>query len=604
MRRVALLLAMFALLYPAVYASVIHVPVDYSTIQAGINAAVSGDTVLVSPGRYGEHLNFLGKNIVVKSEQGPGVTRLTKLDYHSRYPLVKFISGEDPGATFEGFWAESSFTAPAVLIENSSPTLKGNTFFDNVSSDGAAVEVRGGAAYVYDNFFWSNEGLQSGAIWCDQARLVASGNRFYTNHGQYITSVIYINNSANSLIHHNILFQNNIATGTQATVFLRNCINSQVYNNDFFANFDAVALRYTGCVNLRIINNIITWNSGNGIKADSSLSCTVQYNDIYYSHYLDYEGVTPGPGSISADPLFRNTDGWSNDFCALSSGSPCINTGDPSSPHDPDGSIADMGVRYYVPDSGYFAGTVVDESALPIEGALVSVVGRATFDTTDVNGCFVLGALRSDLPYDILISHYSYNETTLVNIIPEANDTTQIDMVLTIAPPRGGVEGVVTDSLGQPMADARIEIESAGVWDITDSFGHYLIGDLRPKSYDIIFGHQGYSDTTVHGFVISSGDTIALDMHGLPLGCAYMPGDINGSGSATGLDVVFGISYFKGGLHPPIECFMCRETHPFYAAGDVNGSCTFSGVDITYLVRYFKGGPALLHCLSCPPIGP
>jgi len=88
-------------------------------------------------------------------------------------------------------------------------------------------------------------------------------------------------------------------------------------------------------------------------------------------------------------------------------------------------------------------------------------------------------------------------------------------------------------------------------------------------------------------------------------GCSYIPGDINGNGAANGIDVTFGVSFFKGGMPPPHNCHpFCPGTpDPFYASGDVNGSCTFNGIDITYFVAYLKGlQPALLFCPDCPPV--
>jgi len=50
-----------------VISQIIHVPADQPTIQEGINAAVSGDTVLVDDGTYFENIRFFGKDITVAS---------------------------------------------------------------------------------------------------------------------------------------------------------------------------------------------------------------------------------------------------------------------------------------------------------------------------------------------------------------------------------------------------------------------------------------------------------------------------------------------------------------------------------------------------------
>ena len=50
-----------------VFADVINVPDDESSIQAGIDAATNGDTVLVQPDTYVENINYNGKNITVGS---------------------------------------------------------------------------------------------------------------------------------------------------------------------------------------------------------------------------------------------------------------------------------------------------------------------------------------------------------------------------------------------------------------------------------------------------------------------------------------------------------------------------------------------------------
>jgi len=99
-------------LYFQINAQVIHVPADSFTIQAAINGASDGDTVLVAPGLYYENINFMGKAITVASHflvdrdtshisktiiDG---SQATKADSAS---VVYFVNDEDTTSVLTGF---------------------------------------------------------------------------------------------------------------------------------------------------------------------------------------------------------------------------------------------------------------------------------------------------------------------------------------------------------------------------------------------------------------------------------------------------------------------------------------------------------------------
>lgn len=82
--------------------------------------------------------------------------------------------------------------------------------------------------------------------------------------------------------------------------------------------------------------------------------------------------------------------------------------------------------------------------------------------------------------------------------------------------------------------------------------------------------------------------------------CQYILGDVNNNGIFNGIDVIYSVSFFRGGNLPSTSCD-CPPYGVIFPAGDVNGNCAFNGIDVTYMVGYFKGGAEPVPCPACPP---
>jgi hypothetical protein len=133
----------------------IHVPADQSTIQAGINAAVTGDTVLVSAGTYYENINFNGKAITVTSANGPAVTIIDGSKNFTS--VVTFSTNETESSVLSGFTVQSGYIED-IYVGNAAPTIKGNVIVGISPSYPYTVGVRiqSGSGLIQGNLIVSS----------------------------------------------------------------------------------------------------------------------------------------------------------------------------------------------------------------------------------------------------------------------------------------------------------------------------------------------------------------------------------------------------------------------------------------------------------------
>ncbi len=199
MRPIAL--ATCLILLPAtLFAATIHVPTHQPTIQAGIDAASAGDTVLVACGVYYEHDIEIKSGICLSSETGEAGCVTIDAQGQGRV-LYSFWAGTDThiigltirGGTSEegggGYWCDNSSPllmrctfvdnaaawAGAIDASLSSPSLDKCTFVNNYgNSNGGAIRFLGStsipsSASLNQCTFIGNSATHGGGIYCDDA---------------------------------------------------------------------------------------------------------------------------------------------------------------------------------------------------------------------------------------------------------------------------------------------------------------------------------------------------------------------------------------------------------------------------------------------------
>jgi hypothetical protein len=222
-----------------------------------------------------------------------------------------------------------------IYCEGSSPFIDGNNILNNSSG-------------LSGDFFSSIEG-SGGGIYLKDSSPVITNNIILRNKSGFIGGFagdgggIYIKGTSSPTIVNNLIRENNSIEGAGGGVY---CLGTQTlfYNNIFHNNSALGFIGFGGGIwadSSTIIKNCIFWeNSWILSDIDTEFVSEIEGNpNITFSNI---RGGFPGDGNIDQDPLYVNAS--KGDF-HLSSGSPCIDTGDPDPEfNDLDGTRNDMGI--------------------------------------------------------------------------------------------------------------------------------------------------------------------------------------------------------------------------------------------------------------------
>jgi hypothetical protein len=312
----------------------IRVPLDYSTIQAGINAANNGDLVLVEDGTYVENINYRGKAITVAShflvDSLESHIENTIIDgsqpsHPDSGSVVTFNSGEDTTSVLCGFSItggtgtkfQISIPIPpyvlilrngaGILILNSGATVVNNHIVQNNIDDSQVDECAGGGiaigslgiirwAIIKNNLIQSNSSsngsiTNSGGGLSIFSNAIVRGNiiRYnlaYSNTQTAIGGGLHFESGDSIIVTNNLIYGNKSITNSTSKL--------GVGGGMYFMRKDSAYVLVMG--NELVFNEVKSfyWSGGSGVGFDNVNGEILFANNIIRDNY--YSGLEESHG--------------------------------------------------------------------------------------------------------------------------------------------------------------------------------------------------------------------------------------------------------------------------------------------------------------------
>jgi hypothetical protein len=304
------------------------------SIQAGLNAAIEGDKVLVEEGIYYENIVWPQvNNITLESALGFSSTTINgSLTEES----VIIVGNEIKQATIRGFTVTGGLGSWYIQRSGGGVLIKDDAY---VVIELCMITGNG----TEQPFGGSSWGTYGGGVWVGyDSRVDILNSEIIKNEASEAGGIYYRTFSG---MDNDGFLTNTVITGNRghevggvyiqgSSPIIQNCTitdNQDTYIDGYAGSYDAGGiLIFGGAPQIR--NNIIASNNSFGMFNHEANNATIEYNDVWGHPDGNYDGhgggssedLTGKYGNISADPLFVGPE---NGDYHLWVDSPCIDVG-------------------------------------------------------------------------------------------------------------------------------------------------------------------------------------------------------------------------------------------------------------------------------------
>lgn len=301
-----------------------------ATIQAGINAASDGDTVVVTglsfEGQGNVNLDFGGRKITLQSADGPGQCAI---DGSQGGRAFRFHTAETTESVVQGFTIrdcdisdQANPGGGAVLIENSSPKFVNCWFVNNTNAGGGnrwggAVTAVGRCMplFAFCEFLdnesdVSNGNAGGGALWLDEeSGAVITGCRFVGNQAGFLGGAIFILGDAGA----HLIVSHSQFVGNSAGASAEQGLGGAIHTKTGFLTISNSLFGYVGGGNRALTGSAIDCEGGNPTGL-SLTNCSIIANEGYGGAGISLSGGYGG--------RITNCYVWRNNFVEFSPPTP------------------------------------------------------------------------------------------------------------------------------------------------------------------------------------------------------------------------------------------------------------------------------------------